>query len=118
MKHIKSFEQLNEGKIAVLGSARNSDISKWLESHPAIAEWMSSFVRTGDAKKDYLKWLKDKNALESKAQSDASARKQLEDMGFRSETVDSPSFGKKTFFKMDFPDRVMFAELFQYVHDR
>jgi len=124
MKHIKLFEEfanndiiVNEGAIAVLGSNMRTDIEKWLGTHAELRDWMSGFVKTSDAKKDYIKWLKSKNEIESKAQTDAAAAKQLADMGFESNTVDSPSFGKKTFFKIQFPERVMFAELFQYLHD-
>jgi hypothetical protein len=89
MKHIKLFEEfanndiiVNEGAIAVLGSNMRTDIEKWLGTHAELRDWMSGFVKTSDAKKDYIKWLKSKNEIESKAQTDAAAAKQLADMGF------------------------------------
>jgi len=118
MKNIKSFKQLSEGKISYgLNQVQKDDIRQFFTDYPGIKEWMQQFVKTSDTAKDYRKFIIDKNALENQAQKDKAANDRLVDMGFESEHLKSAAFGEKTFYKIKFPERVMFAELFQYIHD-
>ncbi len=80
---------------------------KFFKQYPLVKSAMLKFVNgSGKVLTKYNKFISFKNKNEDK-------------LGGYAKTVDSPSFGTKTFYEYDFPKApsgtVMFAELFQYL---
>jgi hypothetical protein len=118
MKNLKSFKQLFEGRIVYnLNQSQKDSIRIFFDKHKEIKKWMSSFVKSNDTLRDFRKFLTAKNNLESAAQNNEEAKEKLLSMGYRAKHMKSDAFGEKTFFEIDFPQSVMYAELFQYLSD-
>jgi hypothetical protein len=80
---------------------------RFFKQYPLVKSTMLKFVGGyGKVLAKYNKFISFKNKNEDK-------------LGGKAKTVDSPSFGTKTFYEYDFPKSsngtVMFAELFQYL---
>lgn len=118
MKNLRTYEDfLNEGIVAYMNPKKVEAAKKFVGEYPKLAEWMKSFCKTSDAMKDYKKFLKEKNKLDDAANGgNKEALDKLVNYGFKPETVSSSNFGTKTFFKITFPEGVLFAEVFQYLH--
>jgi hypothetical protein len=99
----------NVGKVDVLSEQHiehpyrviPSKVEKFLKKYPQVEKSMKPFLSTR-LLHGYKKWLNWKGKNEDK-------------LGGRAETVDSPSFGSKTFYKHDFDGMTGWAAVFQYL---
>lgn len=76
---------------------------QFLGKYPAVRKSMMPYLEL-NIRKGYNKWLKWKNSNEDK-------------LGGKPNTVSSPHFGTKTFYKFDWPQGMDgWAAMFQYLH--
>lgn len=84
---------------------------QFLKAYPNVKKGMEPFVKTSKIMTGYKQFLKFKNKNEDK-------------LGATPETVNSPAFGEKTFYKFNWPKNkyngsdLGFADLFQYLYLR
>lgn len=118
MKNLKTYDSfVNEGIVAYMNPKKVEAAKQFAEQYPKLVEWMKSFCKTSDAMKDYKKFIREKNKLDDAANAgNKEAFDKLVDYGFKPDKVSSSNFGTKTFFKITFPEGVLFAEVFQYLH--
>jgi len=101
---IKLKDLLTEGNQLVYKVDGNK-VEKFLKKYPQVKKSMEPYIGSGkDMMKSYVKWLRWKDKNEDK-------------LGGKAKEVNSPSFGKKTFYKHDFNGVSGWAEVFQYLSE-
>ena len=94
MKRFKNFVNENIQRILVYNVDKES-CEKFCEKYPDLCQLMKTFKpKDGNLMSGYRKFLKHKDKLEKN-------HDEMIKLGYTPETIDSPSFGKKTFYHLD-----------------
>ena len=113
--HPEQYATEMDREKAVVYIVRVDLVKDFLKNYPAIEKLAKKHATGSKIRKAYIAFLDEKNMVEPK-------------LGGRPETVNSPSFGTKTFYKYDwgnpasygyrYTSDLGFAEVFQYVWDK